>query len=43
MVPESRRRALVQRMHGGQAGAYFGSVRTLALVKHGFYWPGMMS
>ena len=41
VIPEDRRRIILQRLHGGAIGAYLGTARTLALAEQGFYWPGM--
>ena len=41
VVPEDRRRAIHQRLHGVAILAHLGAARTLALAQQGFYWPGM--
>ena len=41
VVPEGIRSDLLLGLHGGEAGAHLGTACTLALVKQGFYWPGM--
>ena len=41
VVPEDRRRIILQRLHGGAIGAHLGTARTLAFAEQGFYWPGM--
>ena len=41
VVPEDRRRAILQRLHGGAIGAHLGTAHTLALTEQGFYWLGM--
>ena len=38
VVSEGRRRALLQRLHGGAIGAHLGTAHTLALAEQGFYW-----
>ena len=41
VVPEDRRRIILQRLHVGAIGAHLGTARTLAFAEQGFYWPGM--
>ena len=41
VVPEGRRKAILQCLHGGAIGAHLGMARTLTLAEQGFYWPGM--
>ena len=41
VVPDRRRKDLLQRLHGGAIAAHLGTARTLALAEQGFYWPGM--
>ena len=41
VVPEDRRKIILQCLHGGVIGAHLGTPRTLALAEQGFNWPGM--
>ena len=41
VIPEGRREDLMHQMHGGATGAHLGTTRTLVLLEHVFYWPGM--
>ena len=43
VVPEGRWKDLVRCTHGWGTGTHLGSSRTLALLEHGFYWPGMQA
>ena len=41
VILEGWRKDLMHRMHRGTTGAHLGTARTLVLLEHGFYWPGM--